>query len=195
MKKHHIQHIYNGVTGFNWTFANNKIKGGWIPHNTRLIGTSEYNRTVVNVMCLHLWKKANWPVGICKYQIGVVTWAAVPWCNELCVTGVWLMTWVTPPPKKYPLTMVGSKHQWSISEPQKNTVKLSIQSVLDLLVCAHWVKQWEWFPDVSFAAAVQLNAEKKQEAQNSWQPSPDLRQVLKVSLWILVILRLFSSNL
>lgn len=35
--------------------------------------------------------------------------------------------------------------------------------------------------DAYFAAVVQLNAEEKQGAQNSWQTSPDLRQVSKVN--------------
>lgn len=53
------------------------------------------------------------------------------------------------------------------NEPQKHTDKLSIQRALDLLVCSHWVKQWEWFHDVSLAAVMQLNAETKQGALDS----------------------------
>lgn len=63
--------------------------------------------------------------------------------------------------------MVGTNHKFMSNEPQKHTDKLSIQRALDLLVCSHWVKQWEWFHDVSLAAVMQLNAEKKQGALDS----------------------------
>lgn len=73
----------------------------------------------------------------------------------------------THTPNKIAFYVVGSKHQFVNTEPQKHTGQLSIQSALDLLVCSHSVKQREWFPDVSLAAVMQLNAEKKQGTQDS----------------------------